>query len=80
MVMLSPPPPALACCVRYQQAAFGFSGLPESEYPNFLPGVADNDIVAAQNFFQLKNSGDAGLSVNQLIFVSSSIDFCVYFD
>ena len=56
-----------------KQTSFGFSGLPESEYPNFLPGVGDNDIVAAQNFFQLKNNGDAGLSVNQLIFNGSYI-------
>jgi outer membrane protein TolC len=54
-----------------KQTAFGFSGLPSEEYPNFLPTLADDDIVAAQNFFQLKSSGDAGLRVDQLLFNSS---------
>ena len=56
-----------------KQQAYGFSGMPEDQYGNFLPGVGDEDIVAAENFFQLKNSGDAGLSVNQLIFNGSYI-------
>lgn len=54
-----------------KQTAFGFSGLPPEQYGSFLPGVADDDVVAAPNFFQLKSSGDAGLSVNQIIFNSS---------
>jgi outer membrane protein len=54
-----------------KQTSFAFSGLPPEEYQNFLPGLADDDVVAAPNFFQLKSSGDAGLTVNQLIFNSS---------
>jgi outer membrane protein len=33
-----------------------------------IPGLASTDVVASQNFFQLKSSGDVGLSINQLIF------------
>jgi outer membrane protein len=54
-----------------KQTVFGFSGLPEEEYANFLPGVPDDAVVASPNFFQLKGSGDAGLSINQLLFNSS---------
>lgn len=54
-----------------KQTAFAFSGLPPEEYNNFLPGADDQDVVASPNFFQLKSSGDAGLSVNQIIFNSS---------
>lgn len=50
-----------------KQTAFGFSGLPESEYPNFYPELSDNDVLASQNFFQLKSSADAGVRINQQI-------------
>jgi outer membrane protein len=33
-----------------------------------IPGLVPTDVVASQNFFQLKSSGDVGLSINQLIF------------
>jgi outer membrane protein len=56
-----------------KQRAFGFSGLPASDYPNFLPGLGDNDVIASQNFFQLKSSGDAGINVNQLLFSGSYV-------
>ncbi len=56
-----------------KQTAFAFSGLPADDYPNFLPGLGDNDVVASQNFFQLRSAGDAGLSINQLIFNGSYI-------
>ena len=56
-----------------KQRAFGFSGLPAADYPNFLPGLGDNDVIASQNFFQLKSSGDAGINVNQLLFSGSYI-------
>lgn len=48
----------------------GFSGVDPSgpDYPNFLPGLKDDDVVASQNFFQLKGSANAGITVNQLIF------------
>lgn len=36
-----------------------------------IPGIQPGDVVAAQNFFQLKNSGNASLTVNQLIFNGS---------
>jgi outer membrane protein TolC len=42
-----------------------------SFFPTGIPGATNGDILAAQNFFQLKSSGDAGLSVNQLIFNGS---------
>ncbi|MDH4089001.1 MAG: TolC family protein [Cyclobacteriaceae bacterium] len=52
--------------------AQGFAGKDENGDPNLdLPGVEPGDIVAAQNFFQLKSSGNAGLSINQLLFNSS---------
>ena len=38
-----------------------------------VPGIEDGDVVAAQNFFQLKSSGDAGININQLIFNGSYI-------
>lgn len=41
---------------------FDFSG---------VPGIQSGDVVAAQNFFQLKSSGSASLSVNQIIFNGS---------
>lgn len=36
-----------------------------------VPGIQAGDVVAAQNFFQLPASGNAGLTVNQLLFNSS---------
>ena len=36
-----------------------------------IPGVENGQVVALQNFFQLKSSGDAGIKVNQLLFNSS---------
>ncbi len=36
-----------------------------------VPGIEDGDVVAAQNFFQLKSSGDAGININQIIFNGS---------
>jgi outer membrane protein len=50
--------------------AQGFAGTDKvTGLPNLdIPGVAPTDIVASQNFFQLKSSGDVGLSINQLIF------------
>lgn len=38
---------------------------------NPIAGVNEGDVVAAQNFFQLKSSAEAGLSINQLIFSGS---------
>jgi len=36
-----------------------------------VPGIQPGDVVAAQNFFQLKSSGMASVSVNQIIFNGS---------
>lgn len=36
-----------------------------------IPGIQPGDVVAMENFFQLKSAGSAGLSVNQLLFNSS---------
>ncbi len=41
---------------------FDFSG---------VPGIQAGDVVAAQNFFQLKSSGNAALNINQIIFNGS---------
>jgi len=54
-----------------KQRMFGFSGQDASQYPNFFPTLKDNDVVAAQNFFQLKNSLNAAVTINQLIFNGS---------
>ncbi|MBS1682842.1 MAG: TolC family protein [Bacteroidetes bacterium] len=54
-----------------KQRMFGFSGLTPSDYPNFFPNLKDNDVMAAQNFFQLKNSLNTTVTVNQLIFNGS---------
>ena len=54
-----------------KQRLFGFSGLPSTDYPSFFPNLGDNDVLASQNFFQLKNSLMGSVSVNQLIFNGS---------
>lgn len=36
-----------------------------------IPGIKVGDVVASRNFFQLKNSGNATLTLNQLIFNGS---------
>lgn len=38
-----------------------------------VPGLQVGDVIAAQNFFQLKNSANASLTINQLIFNGSYI-------
>jgi len=38
-----------------------------SFFPN-IPGLAAGSVVSAQNFFQLQSSGDANVTVNQMIF------------
>ena len=52
--------------------AQGFAGVDDDGNPNLdIPGLNTSDIVASQNFFQLKSSGNAGLSINQILFNSS---------
>jgi outer membrane protein len=36
-----------------------------------IPGLRTGDVVAAQNFFQLKTTGDASVTINQMIFNGS---------
>lgn len=50
----------------YSEESFFFSG-------QSVPGLTEGDVVSAQNFFQLKSSGDAGLNISQLIFNGSYI-------
>lgn len=38
-----------------------------------VPGIQLGDVVAAENFFQLKSSGDVGVTVNQILFNGSYI-------
>lgn len=54
-----------------KQTAFGFSGRPDSVYDEFYPKLDDRDVLASQNFFQLKSSGDAGVKITQIIFNGS---------
>jgi len=36
-----------------------------------VPGIQDGDVVAMQNFFQLKSSGNAQVNINQILFNGS---------
>ena len=36
-----------------------------------IPGVVEGDVVALQNFFQLKSSGNAAVQINQILFNGS---------
>jgi outer membrane protein len=47
---------------RYSTASGGFSFFPVT------PGANNGDVLAATNPFQLQSSGDAGVTINQLIF------------
>jgi len=65
-----------ASLMHNQQLArfFGtYSGSTEgfSFFPAGIPGAQPGDILAAQNFFQLKNAGDVSLGLTQLIFNGS---------
>jgi outer membrane protein len=41
------------------------------DYKDFYPNLSDKSVFAAQNLFQLKNSGNAGFAVNQILFNGS---------
>lgn len=49
----------------------------DADQPSFfgdlssIPGIQDGDVIAIQNFFQLKSMADAGVNVSQLLFSSS---------
>jgi len=52
--------------------AQGFAGKDEDGNSRLdIPGVESTDVVAMQNFFQLRSNGNAGLAINQLLFNSS---------
>lgn len=52
----------------YYQVAKGFGGGDNPDSPlNGLP-ISDNDVVAMPNFFQLPSNGNAGITINQLLF------------
>jgi outer membrane protein len=36
-----------------------------------VPGIQDGDVVAMQNFFQLRSSGNASVNINQILFSGS---------
>lgn len=42
-------------------------------FPPGIEGAEDGDVLSGQNFFQLKSSGDAGLTINQIIFDGSYV-------
>lgn len=49
-----------------------FGGTDENGNYNLdIPGMSPTDVVASPNFFQLRSSGDAGVSVSQILFNSS---------
>lgn len=60
-----------------KQTAYGFSGLSDPTsanyvpYTDFYPSLADNDVIASQNFFQLKSNGNASVTINQILFNGS---------
>lgn len=58
--------------LRHNQKLPRFFGQISKDNPftSQFPGE-EGDVVAMQNFFQLKSSGDAGVTINQLIFNSS---------
>src|SRR5689334_8556135 len=53
----------------YKEGAGGFIQI-DKDAAQAL-GLKDGDVVAAQNFFQLKTSGNASLTANQIIFNGS---------
>lgn len=56
-----------------KETAYSFSGASSEgiALDDFLPGVSNDAVVAAPNFFQLPSSGSASLTINQLLFNSS---------
>lgn len=51
---------------QYTSTNFFFAG-------QTIPGVNEGDVIASQNFFQLKSSGNAAVSINQILFNGSYI-------
>jgi len=67
--------PMLRRFFGYYATLQGFSPVdPVTKLPTLqLPNAKSTDVVSEQSFFTLKNSGDAGISFNQLIFNGSYI-------
>jgi len=64
--------PTLRRFFGYYQTLQQFGGVDSNGQPLLqLPNAKPMDVVSEQSFFQLKNSGDAGISINQLIFNGS---------
>ncbi len=59
--------------ILHNQKLPRFFGQKNAENPFLgeIDGVQDGEVVAMQNFFQLKSAGDAGISIRQLLFNSS---------
>ncbi len=62
--------------LQHNQKLQRFFGLfnPDSEFsffPPTIPNAQSGDVLAAQNFFQLKSAGNAGLNINQILFNGS---------
>lgn len=58
-----------------KQTVYGFAGKDANgdpiPYDQFLPGLADDDVIAGQNFFQLQNAGNANIGLTQILFNGS---------
>lgn len=62
--------------VQHNQKLARFFGIynPDAEFSFFpagIPGAQAGDVLAAQNFFQLKTAGNAGIAINQILFNGS---------
>lgn len=61
--------------LQHNQKLPRFFGQYDADAPfSLIPpmnGLQDGDIVAGQNFFQLKSNGNAGLTINQILFNGS---------
>jgi len=56
----------------YYPTAQAFGGLDENKQPLLnIPGLGDKDVVALQSPFQLKSSGTASATINQILFSGS---------
>jgi outer membrane protein TolC len=66
--------PTLPRFFSRKTTAYGF--IPSDQrppYADFFPNLKDDDVLASNNFFQLPNSLNANVSINQLIFNGSYI-------
>lgn len=61
----------LARFFQSRAVAYNFAAPEGLDYADFFPELGDNDVVAIQNFFQLRNNGGASVDISQLIFNGS---------